>query len=586
MEQTASITSKKKWYKRKWIYVVAILLLIVGGSVYAKVKKASAGPQYETSKVLRGNVTQTVDATGNVESAGELDLRFENAGRIGKVYKRVNDTVVAGDIIVELDLKQLNAQVAQAKASLDKILAGNTPDYIANYEARLSQAQSNLAQVRATSESAINTAQAAADTAQNNLQLASGGQNSKIVQNSYDDMVTVLGSTQNVLVDGLNQADNILGIDNTLANDSFEGVLSSLDNSKLNSAKNLYSEAKSKLNDFSRVSSLNTLSPHSDIDAAAQLAETALVKMRDLLSAVSDVLDATLPVGSLTQTSLSTMRSTVITARGSVTAKYATLVNTRHAIVTAGNSYATYQIAYDKAVNDLETARKKADADIASYQALVDQAQASLNDVKNPARREDVASAQASLASAVAMRDKSRIVAPVSGTIVKINDKIGEFVSSQDNMVKLVSPHFEVKIDIPETDIVKISLGNIADIKLDAFGDDIHFKGVVTQIEKGETVIQDVVYYTVTVSMENDAQHTILNGMTANVVFATQEKQDVLYIPQRAVLTNDQGKYTRVLENKKIKEVLVKTGLRGDGGFVEITDGLQEGQEIVLSTKS
>ena len=102
----------------------------------------------------------------------------------------------------------------------------------------------------------------------------------------------------------------------------------------------------------------------------------------------------------------------------------------------------------------------------------------------------------------------------------------------------------------------------------------------MTQVEKGETVIQDrLLSLTLTLIM---VQREILNGMTANVVFNTETNENVLYIPQRAVLSKDGVKYVRVLENGEAKEAVVKLGLRGDGGLVEVSEGLSEGQEIVV----
>jgi len=289
---------------------------------------------------------------------------------------------------------------------------------------------------------------------------------------------------------------------------------------------------------------------------------------------------------------LTALKTGIATDRGLVNADYTSLVNQIQAIETAKSSYSTYSIAYNKALSNLENAKSKAEADINVYQALVDQAEATYNDAKNPARDEDIASARAQLAEAygglsqaVAARNKGRIIAPVNGVVGKINGKVGEYVGATDIVIKLVSPHFEVSVDIPETDIIKISSGDETQITIDAYGSDVKFSGRVSEIEIGETVIQDVIYYTVTVSLGNNGEtedYNILNGMTADVLFYTEEKQDALYVPQRVVRTNDEGKYVRVLENDEAKDVPVTTGLRGDGGLIEIISGVGEGQEVII----
>jgi len=595
---------KKKFYKRKSFYIIIIVILLVAFGVYAKAKNANKAPTYETTKVEKGTLSQTVDATGNVESAGSLDLRFQKSANLAKIYKNVNDQVKAGDLIAEVDVSSENAQVAQASASvaqsranLDKVLSGATDDYVLGIKSTYDKAKASLDQIKATSADTVANAEAVLQTAENNLKLSTGGENSQIVGNAYQDLFASIQSVQNSLSSALTDSDNILGIDNTLANDDFESVLSALDSSKLNTAKTKYSLAKSAKNDLDSVaSSLSLNSTHDAIDSTAVVAEEGLVVSKDLLFAMSQMLDVTVPIGNLTQTDLTTKKSTISVDRTDVSSKYTTMIGKVQAVETAKNSYITYQIAFDKAKANLENAKTKAQADIASAQASLIQAEAQYNDVKNPARSEDVSSAraqlagaQASLAQAVATRNKGRIVAPVAGTIAKLNGKVGEFVNATDVFAQLVNPHlFEINVDIPETDIIKISIGDSTDITLDAYGEDHHFVGNVTQIETGETVIQDVVYYKVTISMEDsDSEYHILNGMTANILFYTEKKDEVLYIPQRTIQTDDSDKkYVRVLSNDQVENVYVETGLRGDNGLIEVTSGLEEGQEVVVRVNS
>ena len=597
----SEVKNKKKWYKRKLFYVLLVVALLIAFTVYGQVKKANAPTSYETVKVEQGSLSQAVDATGKVASAGELDLRFEKSGNMAKIYKNVNDKVKAGDIIAELDVKSENAQVAgasasvsQAQANLNKVLAGATDSYVLSIKSTYDKAKASLDQIKATSADTIANAESVLRTSENNLKLSEGGENSQIVRNAYQDLFVTIQSIQNSLSNALTDSDNILGVDNTLANDEFESVLSSQDSSKLSMAKSKYYVAKSaKIDLDNRSIGLSLNSSHEDVDTAAQEAEKGLVVSKDLLFAMSQMLDVTVPIGDLSQTELNTLKTNISVDRTDVSTKYSTIVSKVQAVDSAKNSYITYQIAFDKAKANLDNAKIKAVADIASAEASVQQAEAQYNDVNNPARTEDVSSAraqlysaQASLSQAVAMRNKGRIVAPLDGTIGKIEGKVGEFVNANNIAVKLVNPNFfEIQVDIPETDIIKITVGDEADITLDAYGEDSHFVGKVSEIEIGETVIQDVVYYKVTVSMEDNSEDefNILNGMTANVVFYTENRENALYIPQRTIRTDDAGKkYVRLLQAGEAKDVFVDTGLRGDNGLIEITSGLEVGQEIIV----
>ncbi len=115
--------SKKTWI----ILVVVVLFIIVAISLLSGGKKAS---KYETVKVIRGNLVQTVDATGKVESANDLSLHFDGVGIVEAVKVKEGDTVRAGQWLANLSLSQLNAAVAQAQASLDQKLAGATTEQI------------------------------------------------------------------------------------------------------------------------------------------------------------------------------------------------------------------------------------------------------------------------------------------------------------------------------------------------------------------------------------------------------------------------------------------------------------------------
>ncbi len=600
MESEVINIKKKKWYKKKKFYIIVAVVLIIGLIILGQLKNKNEGPEYETVKVERGNLTQTVDATGNVESANELDLRFETGGKIARIYKNVNDQVKAGEVIMSLDLAELNARVSQAQAgvdraeaNLDKLLSGQTEEYLLTLKSKLDQSLANYDQVKAQYNNSINDAESAVATAKINLELSEGGDNSQIVTDAYNDTVALLNTVQYVLGNGLTESDNILGIDNTLANDDFEDVLSALNSSVLNQANSRYYTAKSTKYDADQIiNQLNSNSSREQIDWAVDTSKDALFNMKNLLFTVSEVLDNTIAIGNLTQAELNTLKTGIQTVRGSVATQYTNLINQEQLINAAKNSFDTYQIAYDKAVANLNNLKSKQSADLAAAQALVDQAEASYNDAKNPPRTEDVSNyqatlqeAQASLAQAVASRNKAMIIAPVEGVVGKIDGKVGQYVTYQDNVAKLVSPHFEIKVDIPETDIIKIALNNTATVKFDAYGDEVNFTGVVSEIEKGETVIQDVIYYNVTVSLDDISEKEILNGMTADVIFYTAQKDNTLYVPLRTVRTRDNGnKYVRVLENNQVKEVDVSTGLRGDDGLIEIISGLNEGQEIILST--
>jgi multidrug efflux pump subunit AcrA (membrane-fusion protein) len=76
--------------------------------------------------------------------------------------------------------------------------------------------------------------------------------------------------------------------------------------------------------------------------------------------------------------------------------------------------------------------------------------------------------------------------------------------------------------------------------------------------------------------------------MTANISILVAQKDKVLAVPLRAVISKDGKKVVRVINDPKKKtfdEKEVTTGLEADGGLVEITSGLSENQEVVTLIK-
>lgn len=585
-------------FKRKSFYIIiVIILLVIVGVAYGKYRQANKPVEYETAEVKRGDVTRTVEATGKVQSATDLSLRFETAGTVALVKVNEGGKVKSGDLIASLNLSALNAAVAEAEANLKQKLAGSTTEELNSLKAAVDSAQAALNKAKADGLASVAAAEASLETAKANLKLAEGGDESKIVTNAYDSTVALLQKTLYVLTDALTQADNILGIDNTIANDDFEKYLSTKDNNKISLANQYYLVAKdSKTKANNLVLPLTTASNHSDVDKALVQTETALSDMNKLLAAVSDTLEATVPVGTLTQTSLDAKKTIIASSRSLVTTQYTSLISQKQTIIDAKNSYTTYKIAYDKAVKDLSNTKDSVNSNTSSLAAAFDQAKANYQNKLNPPREVDVAYYRAALAQAAANRDKAILLAPMDGVITKVNKKKGEYVAAAEVMTQMVSPHYEIEVDVPETDIAKVVLNNEVSYTLDAFGDNYKFKGKVFSLDPKSTEIQDVVYYKIKITINdsdiknNSVGKEIKPGMTANVTINTDAQglfKNVIHLPTRAVLTAADGsKYVRVLKSdSEITTTTVQLGSRVDNGQVVISSGLRGGEKVVLSVK-
>lgn len=225
-----------------------------------------------------------------------------------------------------------------------------------------------------------------------------------------------------------------------------------------------------------------------------------------------------------------------------------------------------------------------------SAQSALDAATAQLNLKKAEARPADVSAAQAQILSAQgqyqaasASFENTIIRAPADGTITAVDIKEGELASAlKEALILQDVANLHVEANVSEANIANLKIGQSASMTLDALGPDRKFTGQVVSIDPASTVVSGVVNYKVTASLEKLDE--IKPGMTANMTIETASKPGVLAVPSRAVLSHDNKKFVRVVTDSKkktYKEVEVTTGLEADGGVIEITSGLTEGQEIV-----
>ena len=171
---------------------------------------------------------------------------------------------------------------------------------------------------------------------------------------------------------------------------------------------------------------------------------------------------------------------------------------------------------------------------------------------------------------------------PIDGIITKQELHEGVFVQAGSHVVSVISKDsYEVEIFVPEVDIAKITIDDSVNITLDAYTDDDIFLAQVASIDPAETIIEGVATYKVTVSFIDSKDERIKPGMTADTVIFTDEREQVLAAPTRAIITEDSQKYVRMPNGNEIKKIPVETGMKSSSGYIEITDGLKEGETII-----
>jgi HlyD family secretion protein len=226
----------------------------------------------------------------------------------------------------------------------------------------------------------------------------------------------------------------------------------------------------------------------------------------------------------------------------------------------------------------------------------------------------NVQSTEASLRRSVEQLYKTSIYSPMDGTVTALNVEPGERVLgsgfSQGTNIMTVSDlnNMEASVEVDENDVVLISLGDTARIKVDAFGDKI-FKGVVSEIgnsaiSSGLGTQDQVVNFNVKLKLV-DIDKGVRPGMSCNADIETETIKNVIAVPIQSVTArsddfvkkeeneeenpatpkkengnNKPKEIVFLVKDAKAKSVTVETGI-SDDNYIYIKSGLSGGEMVV-----
>lgn len=308
----------------------------------------------------------------------------------------------------------------------------------------------------------------------------------------------------------------------------------------------------------------------------------------------------------------------------SLSSSQARLAQAEARLIESEMAYKRSKTLFDQkaiAVSDYEAAQ-------ASYKVAQAEVKASEFAVK---------SAEASVAEAQEQLVKTKIYAPMDGTISRLNVEKGERVVGTNmyagtEMLVIANLHLmEVKVDVNENDIVRVNLKDTALVEVDAYLGR-KFKGLVTEIANSATTTggstDQVTNFNVKILLLEDSYKDLVDsvggklypfrpGMSATVEIQTETRKNVITVPIQAVTTRSlnnnasqpekqtaettpeteneavttQDKKTSedekvevvfLYKDGKVKKQQVKTGIQ-DSESIEILEGLKAGDEIVVA---
>lgn len=244
--------------------------------------------------------------------------------------------------------------------------------------------------------------------------------------------------------------------------------------------------------------------------------------------------------------------------------------------------------------------------------------------------RQSIAASEFNVQSATATVKEQRenlrrtsIYAPTSGVVSKLNKKKGEQVVGTIQMagteiMRIANLNaLEVRVDVSENDIVRVSKGDTALIEVDAYVDR-KFKGIVTHIANSASNLDNTITGSVTsdkvtnfvvkihllqssysdLTAQSKGKSPFLPGMSASADIRTETLTNILTVPIQAVTTREEGdtlrNSTKSIKERDVREVVfiasadtvakrvIKTGIQDDR-YIQITTGLNEGEDVIIA---
>lgn len=548
--------------------------------------------KYDFIIVERKTIIQEVSVTGRVQAAQSVDLAFERNGKIALVLARVNDRVAAGQTLVAIGSRELSAELARSLAYVESARAG-----LLQYQAAVDREQARLDELKQGSreeeirlaETKVINAQKSLEDARINVQQVTNKAAIDLV-NAYDSIHDVLRDAYAKTDDAINRQVEKLFYNGNTADPKLSFVaLHRQVQLDVEYKRVLAGQALEKFRTLLAIQStdLNKLG-----DALAE-GRRQLVIVTDFLQKANEaIIDST----GLPDATADSYRASVTIGLSNVNAVLAA-INTQEQKIAAQkivsqNSVVSAEAQVNTAESNLAASQaelnlKRAGAsaqEIAAQEAAIKQAQANV-----ASQQAQVRQALSAVAAIRAQLDSFSIKAPFNGIVTRQDAKLGEIIGANMPVVSVISgAKFEIEANVPEIDVAKIQAANTAAATLDAYGNDVVFAAAVVSIDPAETIIEGVSTYKVKLQFEQEDER-IKSGMTANVTISAAKHDGVLAVPQRAVIEQDGRKTVRLLRGaggkQVVEEVTVKTGLRGSDGNVEILEGLQEGDRVVVGEK-
>jgi HlyD family secretion protein len=246
-------------------------------------------------------------------------------------------------------------------------------------------------------------------------------------------------------------------------------------------------------------------------------------------------------------------------------------------------------IGYETALAAYNQQTNPSDSQLAPLMLQVAQAELQLALTIQPFRQIDFAQAQVAIKQAEAgleaahlQADETTVVAPFDGVIADLSISTGSRVSQQMPVAHLISEELEARIEVQESAISQLEDGQSASLQVTAYpGQD--FPGVVSSVAPAADPKSRTFAVKVT---PVEGQELLRSGMFANLDILAQENKNTILAPREAIVHSDNEPFVYIVnDDTTVEQRTITTGLY-DQNRIEILQGLQPGDVVVVAGQS
>jgi HlyD family secretion protein len=489
---------------KKVITIFIILAVIAGGlfayQQYNLQKQAEILDGLEAIIVERGILISSIGATGTVRSRQSATLAWQTSGEINHINIETGDLVSKDEVLASLKGSSLPASIIQAQADL--INAQRALDNLLNSETQQAQARKNFADAQQALDDALNPELSQARA------LAANADAEKRVE--------VAGQALDILTAPPPKS----AIEQAYAN--------------MLIAENIYNQTQENIERIATKAKVGSGDPmvppkiKNELKAAFRKALEGLEMklIQDQISLDDAVTKYDNLLGEVNPNDLSVAEADLATA----------------------------QAQLDEAQREWERIKDGPSlAEISILEAKLADAQREWERIKDGPDPDDITVAEAQIAAAEARLSQARITAPFDGVITSVENKTGDLINPGTLAFQLDDlSQFFIDLDVTEIDINQIEIGQQVILTFDAIlAKEYH--GEVVEVASVGTEFQGVVNFVVTVELL-DADADVKPGMTAEVDIKISQLDNVLLVPNRAVLVAAGEQVVYVLQRSPIEE--------------------------------